>query len=128
MTYQQLVDNPYPEGDVGVEAIKYTLKSRGYKRYIALRKPPLSEANCHQCQDQRRTPICQAGRLAADRSIRVAGYYLATFNARSLDTRVEIRQRELVIFHVDTLPFRLSTGLTVLRAFTTIEEEWNRGA
>jgi transposase len=45
MTYQQLADNLYPEGDIGVEAVKYALKSRGYKRYVALRKPPLSEAN-----------------------------------------------------------------------------------
>jgi transposase len=45
MTWQQLTDALYPEGDVGVEAVKYALKSRGYKRYVALRKPPLCEAN-----------------------------------------------------------------------------------
>jgi hypothetical protein len=45
------------------------------------------------------------------KAMRVAGYHLATFNARSSDTRAEIRQREPVIFHIDTLPFRLSTGL-----------------
>jgi hypothetical protein len=67
-------------------------------------------------------PICQAGCLAADKSMRAASYHLATFNARSSDTRVEIRQRELAVFHIDPLPFRLSAGLTVLRAFTTIEE------
>jgi transposase len=45
MTYQQLADTFYPEGEVGAEAVKYALKSRGYRRYVALRKPPLSEAN-----------------------------------------------------------------------------------
>ena len=45
--------------------------------------------------------------------MRVAGYHLATLNARSSDTRVEIRQRQLVIFHIDTLPFRPSAGLTI---------------
>jgi transposase len=45
LTYQQLADTLYPEGEVGAEAVKYALKSRGYKRYVALRKPPLSEQN-----------------------------------------------------------------------------------
>jgi hypothetical protein len=44
--------------------------------------------------------------------MRAASYHLATSNARSLDTRVEIRQREPAIFYIDTLPFRLSAGLT----------------
>jgi hypothetical protein len=38
MTYQQLADSLYPNGDIGAEAVKYALKSRGYKRYVALRK------------------------------------------------------------------------------------------
>jgi hypothetical protein len=45
LTYQQFADTLYPEGEVGAEAVKYALKSRGYKRYVALRKPPLSEEN-----------------------------------------------------------------------------------
>ena len=45
MTYQQIADKFYPKGEVGAEAIKYALKSRGYRRYVALKKPPLSEAN-----------------------------------------------------------------------------------
>ena len=45
MTYQQITDHFYSEGEVGAKAIKYALKSRGYKRYVALKKPSLSEAN-----------------------------------------------------------------------------------
>lgn len=45
MTYQQIADLFYLEGEVGSEAIKYALRSRGYKRYVALKKPSLFEAN-----------------------------------------------------------------------------------
>ena len=45
MTYQQLADTLFPEQEVGADAIKYALRSRGYKRYVAFRNPPLSEAN-----------------------------------------------------------------------------------
>lgn len=45
MTYEQLRKELYSERDIGVEAIKYALRSRGYTRCVALRKPPISEKN-----------------------------------------------------------------------------------
>lgn len=45
MTYLQVAEALWPEGEVSAESIRYTLHQRGYRRRIALRKPPLSEKN-----------------------------------------------------------------------------------
>lgn len=45
MTYKQIAEALWPEGEVGHESVKSALHKRGYRRRIALRKPPLSEAN-----------------------------------------------------------------------------------
>ena len=43
MTYLQLAEHFWPEGEVGVESVKKALHKRGYRRRVAVRKPPLSE-------------------------------------------------------------------------------------
>ena len=45
MTYLQLAEHFWPEGEVGAEPIKKALHKRGYRRRITLRKPPLSMKN-----------------------------------------------------------------------------------
>ena len=45
MSYLQIAESLWPEGEVGPESVKNALQSRGYQRRVALRKPPLSEAN-----------------------------------------------------------------------------------
>ena len=45
MTYLQVAEALWPEGEVSAESVKYALYKRGYRRYLAMRKPPLSEAN-----------------------------------------------------------------------------------
>ncbi|OAL38310.1 hypothetical protein AYO20_02369 [Fonsecaea nubica] len=45
MSYLQVAEALWPEGEVSAESIRYALHQRGYRRRIALRKPPLSEAN-----------------------------------------------------------------------------------
>ena len=35
----------FPDGEISVDTLRYALKKRGYKRYVALRKPPLSVKN-----------------------------------------------------------------------------------
>ena len=43
--YYKVVKEFYPDNSISVEALRYALKKRGYKRYIALRKPPLTAKN-----------------------------------------------------------------------------------
>ena len=45
MSYAQILDTLFPENDVGIESIKNALRERGYRRRVALRKPPISETN-----------------------------------------------------------------------------------
>ena len=45
MTYIQLAETLWPEGEVGEEAVRNALRRRGYARRVALRKPPLSDKN-----------------------------------------------------------------------------------
>lgn len=45
LSYLQIAEELWPEGEVGPESIKHALQKRGYRRRVALRKPPLSEAN-----------------------------------------------------------------------------------
>jgi transposase len=45
MTYLQLAEALWPEGEIGAESVRYALKARGYRRRIALRKPLILEAN-----------------------------------------------------------------------------------
>ena len=45
MTYLQLAEHFWPEGEVGLESVKKALHKRGYRRRVALRKPPLSSKN-----------------------------------------------------------------------------------
>jgi len=45
MTYLQVAEHLWPEGEIGAESIRYTLYQRGYRRRVARRKPPLSEDN-----------------------------------------------------------------------------------
>jgi transposase len=45
LTYLQIAEERWPEGEVGADSVKYALHSRGYRRRVALRKPPLSEEN-----------------------------------------------------------------------------------
>ena len=45
MSYLQLAEHFWPEGEVGVDSVKYALYKRGYRRRVALRKPPLSPKN-----------------------------------------------------------------------------------
>ena len=45
MTYLQVAEALWPDGEVGAESVRYALHQRGYRRRIALRKPPISEAN-----------------------------------------------------------------------------------
>ena len=45
ITYLQVVEALWPDGEVGPESIKSALYRRGYRRRSALRKPPLSDAN-----------------------------------------------------------------------------------
>jgi len=45
MTYLQIAEALWPEGEVGPESVRYALHKRGYRRRVALRKPPISEAN-----------------------------------------------------------------------------------
>jgi transposase len=45
MTYLQVAEALWPEGEVGAESVRYALHQRGYRRRIALRKPPISESN-----------------------------------------------------------------------------------
>ena len=45
MTYLQVAEALWPEGEVGAESIRYALYQRGYRRRIALKKPPLSDEN-----------------------------------------------------------------------------------
>ena len=35
----------FPNSEISVDTLRYALKKRGYKRYVALRKPPLSAKN-----------------------------------------------------------------------------------
>jgi len=44
-SYLRLAKEVFPEWNVGEYAIRFALRKRGFKRYIALAKPPLSEAN-----------------------------------------------------------------------------------
>ena len=45
LTYLQLAESLYPEGEIGPESIRIALKSRGYRRRPAWRKPFISERN-----------------------------------------------------------------------------------
>ena len=45
MPYKDVAKELYPDGSIGVDAIKKALLKRGYRRYVALRKPPLSPKN-----------------------------------------------------------------------------------
>ena len=45
MTYLQVAEELWPEGEISADSVRYTLRLRGYSRRIAARKPPLSEAN-----------------------------------------------------------------------------------
>jgi transposase len=45
MTYLQLAEELWPEGEVGADSVRYALHARGYRRRVALRKPPLSKTN-----------------------------------------------------------------------------------
>jgi hypothetical protein len=45
MSYQRLASEAFPQWGVTEYAIRSGLRRRGFKRYIALAKPPLSEAN-----------------------------------------------------------------------------------
>ena len=45
MTYLQLAESLWPDGEVGAESVKHALRKRGYNRRVALRKPPLSQKN-----------------------------------------------------------------------------------
>jgi transposase len=45
MSYSRLAKEVFPQWEVGEYAIRSALRRRGFKRYIALAKPPLSEAN-----------------------------------------------------------------------------------
>ena len=45
MTYLQVAEALWPEGEVGVDTVRNTLRRRGYARRVALRKPPLSDQN-----------------------------------------------------------------------------------
>ena len=46
MSYKDLTKTLYGDRpEIGVEAVKYALKKRGYSRRVALRKPPISEKN-----------------------------------------------------------------------------------
>lgn len=45
LSYFKLAEELYPEGEIGPESIKYALHKRGYRRRVALRKPPLSPQN-----------------------------------------------------------------------------------
>lgn len=43
MSYLQLAEALWPEGEVGADSVKYALHKRGYRRRVALRKPPLQQ-------------------------------------------------------------------------------------
>ena len=45
LTYNQVAEELWPEGEISGESVKYLLHLRGYRRRIALRKPPISEDN-----------------------------------------------------------------------------------
>jgi transposase len=45
MTYLQIAEALWPEGEVGASSVRYALNKRGYHRRVALRKPPITEAN-----------------------------------------------------------------------------------
>lgn len=45
LPYLKLAEELYPEGEIRPESIKYALHRRGYRRRVALRKPPLSDRN-----------------------------------------------------------------------------------
>lgn len=45
MSYSQVAETLWPENEVGADAIRHALISRGYSRHIALQKPSLSQAN-----------------------------------------------------------------------------------
>ena len=45
LTYLQLAETLFPEGEIGPDSIKNALKSRGYRRRPAWRKPFISERN-----------------------------------------------------------------------------------
>jgi transposase len=45
LSYLQIAEELWPEGEVGADSVKYTLHKRGYRRRVALRKPPLSQKN-----------------------------------------------------------------------------------
>ena len=45
LTYLQLAECLYPEGEIGPESIKFALRSRGFRRRAAYRKPFISERN-----------------------------------------------------------------------------------
>ena len=45
MTYLQIAEHFWPDGEVGSNSVKAALYRRGYRRRVALRKPPLSEKN-----------------------------------------------------------------------------------
>lgn len=47
LSYEQLAIRPFKELGVGLTAIKNALERRGYQRYVARSKPPLSEKNKH---------------------------------------------------------------------------------
>ncbi|RKF71141.1 hypothetical protein GcM3_107033, partial [Golovinomyces cichoracearum] len=45
MTYGKLANRLFQHWGVGEKSIKSVFKKRGYSRYLALRKPPISERN-----------------------------------------------------------------------------------
>ena len=45
MTYLQVAEALWPEGEVSEESVRYALHRRGYRRRLALRKPPIYGAN-----------------------------------------------------------------------------------
>jgi transposase len=45
LSYQQLADELWPEGEIGADSIRFALRSRGFRRRIALRKPHISPQN-----------------------------------------------------------------------------------
>ena len=45
MSFQQLADGPFKHWSVGEKAIQGAFLRRGFRRYVALSKPPLSERN-----------------------------------------------------------------------------------